>query len=304
MGRFDYRESNFSAGKFIICLLISLFAIGLVFLIYTTISGTIGIIPGILAGIGILSLLIIASLMLKSYNYSYQGPPFVLVFIPVLIIAFTAALLAGIGPLENMKKSLFASFQSKPQQVVQIPNSTTSPASDKPATPATGTPAASPAPTTTTAQTTGGNNAATTPAAPTVSASIPATAEIAALEQALHDEINAIRREGGLISFQRIAFLDELAREQSLYMLRQGKLSHDTFYSYTHPAIIKTLKVSMTGENVLFVSEDMDDAKLMAELWFQSSDHRDNILNTSFRRTGIGIAAGNGRIYATQIYTD
>jgi|GEM_PF-3503512 len=301
MGRFDYRESNFSAGKFILCLLISLLVIALACIIYAIFASILGMVPGIIAGIGILALLIVAFLLLKGYSYSYQGPAFLLVFVPVIIVAFAAALLAGIGPLETLKKSLLSSFQSSPQQVVQISDTASPQKTDKQATSAGGAPA-----TTVTPSDTAPNNTGSAPSAtgsPT-STSTPTTAEIAALEQALHDEVNIIRRNGGMVSFQRIAFLDELARENSQYMLEQGKLTHENFYTYSHPTIIKTLKVSMAGENVLFVSTKMNDPALMADLWYQSADHRDNILNPSYRRTGVGIAIGNDRIYATQIYTD
>ncbi|HAV10821.1 MAG TPA: hypothetical protein DCX22_04320 [Dehalococcoidia bacterium] len=328
MGRFDYRESHFSTGKFLLCLMISLLVICLAWAIYAIFSDILQLIPGILLCVGISALLIIVSLFLKNYNYAYQGPSFIGVFLSVVLIAGIAALIAGIGPLGSVKESILTAFKTTPLEVVQLPSTSSQvsppntnipkPSGDKTAV----TPSTVPAPTTPASTSAppssaplipispipGSNNAntGTAPAAtqnPPASSSAP-TVAIDALEQALHDEVNAIRQQSGLVKLQKLASLDGLARQHSQYMLEQGKISHDGFYTYRVPTIFNTINVDFVGENVLYASIDLADAQQLVDIWYQSVQHKENILNTIFRRTGIGIVIGNGLIYATQIYTD
>ena len=154
-----------------------------------------------------------------------------------------------------------------------------------------------------------GGNKASTGIPSTTTQSLPAssstpTAAIDALEKALYAEVNTLRQKNGLTNLEKLSFLDGIAREHSQYMLEHGQLSHDGFLGVRYPTIVITMKVSMAGENVLFVPSDLTDTKQMADLWYQSPDHRANMLNGGFRRTGVGIVIGNGRMYATQIFTD
>ena len=45
-------------------------------------------------------------------------------------------------------------------------------------------------------------------------------------------------------------------------------------------------------------------AKQLVQGWLKSSGNRANLLSPTFKRTGIGIVARKGYVYATQLFTD
>jgi uncharacterized protein YkwD len=57
------------------------------------------------------------------------------------------------------------------------------------------------------------------------------------------------------------------------------------------------------GENIAWLSGGDDVATRVVRLWMESPGHRDNILNRSFRESGVGIASsGDGKMYITQVF--
>lgn len=121
-------------------------------------------------------------------------------------------------------------------------------------------------------------------------------------EAELFDAVNDYREAEGLAPLLRDEFLDELAREHSRYMVEHG-LSHSGFDSRAN-TIMANMPVTLVAENCIDNPQGSYNAYGMAKSWYESAGHRANMLNPSFRRTGVGVAAGNGHVYATQIFTD
>jgi uncharacterized protein YkwD len=108
--------------------------------------------------------------------------------------------------------------------------------------------------------------------------------------------INTSRIANGFAQVERNSFLDALAQQHCQDMVKSNVLSHDGFDVRAN-TIIKTLGAHTVGENV---AKGYDTAASLVQGWLNSPGHRENIMNPSFRRTGIGIA-GN---FATQIFSD
>ncbi len=57
------------------------------------------------------------------------------------------------------------------------------------------------------------------------------------------------------------------------------------------------------GENIAWLTGGTDTATRVVKLWMESPGHRENILNRSFRESGVGLStARDGKIYITQVF--
>jgi uncharacterized protein YkwD len=106
--------------------------------------------------------------------------------------------------------------------------------------------------------------------------------------------------------------LDEIARERSVDMAHGAPFDHKDEYG-AYPAIDKMKaryqRYGAMGENIV---EDFDpsgwvfDPKVFAgravKSWFESEDHRENILTAEFTRVGTGVAYSRTTGYATQVF--
>jgi uncharacterized protein YkwD len=108
--------------------------------------------------------------------------------------------------------------------------------------------------------------------------------------------VNEARVTNGLSALVRIDTMDALALEHSQDMAKAGILSHDGFDARAD-SIERLLGSSYVGENVAVGYES---AKAFVDGWLNSPGHRANIMNSSYRRTGVGYYEG----YATQIFCD
>lgn len=122
------------------------------------------------------------------------------------------------------------------------------------------------------------------------------------IEIDLFDAVNEYREAEGLSPLARVDFLNEVAREHSQYMIEHG-LSHSGFSSRA-ASIKANMSVTLVSENCIYNPRGSYNAHGMAKSWYESAGHRANMLNPTFQRTGVGVAAGNGHVYATQIFTD
>ena len=128
------------------------------------------------------------------------------------------------------------------------------------------------------------------------------TADVEQTEVKLFSAVNDYREAQGLPTLAKVEFLDQLAREHSQYMVDHG-LSHSGF-DYRADRILSAMDATSVAENCLDHPSSSCDAGGMAKGWYESPGHRANMLNSQFKRTGVGVAAGNRRVYATQIFTD
>ncbi|MBM3154287.1 MAG: hypothetical protein FJ008_03035 [Chloroflexi bacterium] len=130
----------------------------------------------------------------------------------------------------------------------------------------------------------------------------PSPADAAACEQALFNAVNAIRTSNGKAALARDSYIDGLCRQHAQYMAAAGNLSHDNFSARSNSIRANVPGMNACAENVLQDNTPCD-ANSMAQLWYNSSGHRTNMLNTAYTRAGMGIVIdGSGRIWACQIF--
>ncbi len=128
----------------------------------------------------------------------------------------------------------------------------------------------------------------------------------AAFRGRLLRRVNYARRKRGLKPLGRTRLLDNIAARHSRSMARRKRCDHHGFKNRV-ARIEKYSLSSNIGENCyMFPARKYDShvAKKLVGGWLRSSGHRANLLNPSFRKTGIGIAVRRGYVYATQIFTD
>jgi uncharacterized protein YkwD len=121
-------------------------------------------------------------------------------------------------------------------------------------------------------------------------------ATLLAKEEKIFALVNEARVSSGLSPLVRVDTLDALALEHSQDMAETGTLSHDGFDARAD-TIERMLDSSYVGENVAMGYES---AEAFVNGWLNSPGHRANIMNPSYRRTGIGYH----KSYATQIFCD
>ena len=132
------------------------------------------------------------------------------------------------------------------------------------------------------------------PATAAPSARQPQAARVAlsALESGVVQELNAIRREHGLVALRINGRLTAASVQHSRDMVARGYFKHE---SADGSAFWKRVKryygqgsygYWSVGENLLWSSPDVD-AKRALELWMESPEHRANILTPKWREIGI-----------------
>jgi uncharacterized protein YkwD len=119
--------------------------------------------------------------------------------------------------------------------------------------------------------------------------------------------INERRQLEGLGSLELNEFISDLAREhchqQSILNKPFTKglgISHEGFDERAEK-IFSTLGASIVGENVAM---GYDSSASVVEAWMNSPEHRENILDPEFRRTGIGSTGFFEKPIYTQIFSD
>jgi uncharacterized protein YkwD len=86
-------------------------------------------------------------------------------------------------------------------------------------------------------------------------------------------------------------------------MAAASDLSHDNFDTRCSQIQSNVSGMHTCAENVL-QSNTPCDATDMAQMWYNSSGHRTNMLNTAYTLAGMGIVIdSSGRIWACQIFT-
>lgn len=119
---------------------------------------------------------------------------------------------------------------------------------------------------------------------------------------------NQYRKKAGQKDLVLDTTLTRAACYRSLEMAKTNNLSHTRPDGTRCFTILSDYKVSYmaTGENIAYTSKGYGvNAKVVSQMWYNSTGHRANMLNSRFKKIGIGIAvADNGDIYYTQLFTD
>lgn len=115
--------------------------------------------------------------------------------------------------------------------------------------------------------------------------------------------VNIEREKAGLSPFTSSSELSRVARMKSEDMARNKYFSH-TSPTYGSPFDMMRkfgIKYNTAGENI---AKGYPSAQAVVKGWMNSSGHRANILNPSFKTLGVGAYNSNGTIYWTQMFTN
>lgn len=134
---------------------------------------------------------------------------------------------------------------------------------------------------------------------------IGASQPFSALEQALHLGVNTVRAERHLITLERRAELDAVARAHSEDMARRGFFAHESPEGANPLHRLEAGGIdgfTLAAENI-GVTNRADPNREILVGWLNSKVHRDNLLAPPFNATGIGVARSeDGALYYTQVY--
>ncbi|MFM7425157.1 MAG: CAP domain-containing protein [Elainella sp.] len=130
------------------------------------------------------------------------------------------------------------------------------------------------------------------------------SSQTAQMEQKVQQQINAIRQQQGLTELHHNNKLAEVARNYSRRMAEQDFFAHvgpegDTLADRVGAAGIFYFRV---GENLFTSTNIPDPVPAAVEGWMNSPGHRENILRSEYRETGIGIWHTGNTYYFTQLF--
>ncbi len=147
-------------------------------------------------------------------------------------------------------------------------------------------------------------NSNSTPPTPVT---MPPTSDFATeVELAIHLLVNNEREAAGIPVLSYSTDLSLIARAHSVDMLAKNYFSHQDPQGCDMTCRIKNANYSYwaIGENIYTMHGYSLSAQATAEKvlagWMQSPGHRANILNDKFTTEGVGVAAEDSRVYATE----
>jgi uncharacterized protein YkwD len=126
-----------------------------------------------------------------------------------------------------------------------------------------------------------------------------------AIERAALDGVNAERRAAGL---PPLVLTPELCRLARIY---SRDMAERRYFDHTDPEGRKVdaradgagIRWRNVGENIARNRGFKDPARIAVREWMKSEGHRENILDTRYRETGIGVWVGPDKtVYFTQIF--
>ncbi len=129
--------------------------------------------------------------------------------------------------------------------------------------------------------------------------------EIAAMEQAVLERINRIRKERGLFELLPTADLATAARAHSRDMVANDFFGHADRSGKKAVGRVRATGMKFRGvaENLTMNNNPDTPAEQAVQDWMNSPGHRRNILDGSFQITGVGLAVSDdGRYYFTQLF--
>lgn len=139
------------------------------------------------------------------------------------------------------------------------------------------------------------------PTTPTTPVTNPGLSE---MEMEVVRLVNIERQKAGLAPFTASAELSRVARLKSQDMGTKNYFSHTspTYGSPFEMMKAQGIKYTTAGENI---AKGYLTAQSVVNGWMNSSGHRANILNGSFKTIGVGAyKTSNGTIYWTQMFTN
>lgn len=140
-------------------------------------------------------------------------------------------------------------------------------------------------------------------------------AKVSIIEDTIYELTNQHRLAAGLQPLMRDAKIDAIARSHSQDMADRNYFDHDTpegwdptdrgnAAGYPCRKDYGNHYTFGLGENIFWHSGTRYDAERLAyetvDGWMNSPGHRQNIMDSSYDRIGVGVAIGGGAVYATQ----
>jgi uncharacterized protein YkwD len=129
-------------------------------------------------------------------------------------------------------------------------------------------------------------------ASPAGASSQQPAASLSTLEQGVLSDINALRKQHGLAPLHVSASLSDAARQHSAEMAARGYFSHDSANgSSFDKRIARYYRIGRSsfwsvGENLLWSSPDVDAGGAL-DMWWNSPEHRKNMLTARWREIGL-----------------
>ena len=128
------------------------------------------------------------------------------------------------------------------------------------------------------------------------------TVQISA-EQTILKLMNEKRVEAGLKPLTMDKTLLSVARYKSNHMIQNNYFDHTNPDGTNWTNWLKTIgyKYTATAENIAYNSYDPVE---LFNQWWNSSGHRQNMMNPSYTKVGIGVVYGNGKYMGTQEFSN
>ena len=130
------------------------------------------------------------------------------------------------------------------------------------------------------------------------------TPAIAEMETRVRQQINQIREEQGLEPLTVNERLAQVARRYSQQMAQHDFFSHTGIDGSDVGDRVRAAGIAywMVGENLFMSANALQPVPLAVQGWMESPGHRENILRSEYRETGIGIWREGNRYYFTQLF--
>lgn len=110
--------------------------------------------------------------------------------------------------------------------------------------------------------------------------------------------VNNYRVSKGLNALEKVDYISTVSESHDMYMIEQGKASHDFFYD-RYEALSKNLGAKSVSENVAY---NYATPQGVFNAWLASDGHRKN-MEGSFTHFGIAIRANaDGKKYYTNLF--
>jgi uncharacterized protein YkwD len=156
--------------------------------------------------------------------------------------------------------------------------------------------------------------AAAAPARTYTYSPVPASPGSSDMVQYALNQLNSARASYGIAPLALDAALTAVAYGHAADMLANGYFGHDSLDGTTYKQRLTNAGISYgwSGENACYLGYgggvqatlDWCHSGFWSEPYPGGGNHKDNILNTNYRRVGIGIATGANKVYVVWDFTD
>lgn len=111
-------------------------------------------------------------------------------------------------------------------------------------------------------------------------------------ESAIVRAMNTVRTANGVPALRTGAALTRAARAHSADMARRGYFDHGAFVQRLRRFGVR---MPYVGENLAYGTGGLS-AQAVVQMWMASAGHRQNLLDRSFQRVGVGLAGSSRRL--------